>query len=122
MKKLLLLLPILLLSACITGPQSPQILAGKSLLAMQQTIITVAETGSKLCNQGILQKADCLTIASYYAQAAPAYDLAADSLSVVLIKNDAAAWARYQKEQSAFRTIFDDLLRISAQYPNGGAK
>lgn len=121
MKKLILLfLGMFTLCACATT--SPEILAGKSLLAMQETIVVTATAGSKLCNQGVLKKADCLKIASYYAQAQPAYDLAADSLTVALTKNDPAAWARYQKDQTAFRTLFDDLLRVAVLFPSGGVK
>jgi uncharacterized lipoprotein YmbA len=122
-----LILPTLLaltLSACATGPQSPQVLAGKTLLAMKETIIATATTGGVLCNKGQLTKKDCATIEHYYVLAQPAYDMAADALTLALMKNDDAAWQRYQSEQGHLRTIFDDLVRMSVTIDavNGGVK
>lgn len=118
MKTLLLTLFALSLTACATT--TPEIMAGKSLLAMQSTIITVASTGSTLCNQGVLTKGDCEKIADYYAKAAPAYDLAADSMTMLLLKNTPEAWQQYNASQTAFRTLFDGLLKVAAQFPQGG--
>jgi hypothetical protein len=123
MKKLILpLLLALTLSACATSGTTPAVTAGKSLLAMQETIVTVAKTGGALCNQAVLTKENCADLEQLYLRSQPAYDLAADSLIMALAVNSPESWQRYQERQTSFRSIFDDLLRLSAQFGKGGTK
>ena len=111
------LFAICTLTGCSTmKKESPDILAGKSLLAMKATIITAATTGDQLCKKGVIPKADCRTLADWYLKAQPAYDLAADSMTLVLLSRDKAVWQRYQADQAPFRRIFDDVVVMSGRY------
>lgn len=113
----LLAFTMLLVAACATMKSDPpEVLAGKSLLAMKTTIISAAVAGDELCRSRTVAPAVCLALADCYKRSQPAYDLAADSLRQVLASKDAGAWRDYLRHQAAFRDIFDDVLMISSQY------
>jgi len=114
----------LAMTACATmKTDPPEVVAGKSLLAMKATIITAATAGDEMCRQRSIAPAVCMALANYYQKAQPAYDLAADSLRAVLLAKGPDAWRNYMRDQAIFRDIFDDVLLFSSQYGLlGGAK
>lgn len=86
MKKLLLI-PLLLLSACTTvggKTDTPQMVAGKSLLAIQQTIVATRQAIVTPCQRGTISVADCRQMDDWYNQSKPVYDAAVDAEMVSL--------------------------------------
>lgn len=77
MKKILVL--ALLISGCATT-QDPVIVAGKSLLATQQTILATHEAFRAPCKAGVVPASVCKDVDRIVMEAAPAYDAAVSAL------------------------------------------
>lgn len=122
------LLPILVLFAlaimltgCATpGPNpvaddNPQILAGKSLLAVKSSIVTAATAVDSLCKSATLTPDVCRQAQAAYLQAQPAYDAAVDAYLLLSVQGgDPAAFGAALIRVQA---IAQNLLLIT-----GGAK
>jgi hypothetical protein len=117
---------MLMLAGCATTgtaptPQdSPQILAGKSLLAVQKTIVTAAQAVDGLCKSGVMTVDRCVQARAAYELAKPAYDSAMDAYLLMQQGGDPAAFAAtLQRAQS----LAGNLLQLSGPLiTNGGAK
>lgn len=78
---------LMLLAGCATtgavstpaASDSPQVLAGKSLLAVKSTIVTAAPAVDGLCRSGAMAADKCAAARVAYEQAKPAYDTAVDA-------------------------------------------
>lgn len=112
---------VFLLSGCATNPakpstnDSPQVMAGKSLLAVKGTIVTAATTTDALCKAGTLKPDICLQARDAYLQAQPAYDAAVDAY--LLMSTQGGDPAAFGAAIIRVQAIAQNLLLIS-----GGAK
>lgn len=113
---LLLLVGILFLfTACATvKSDSPQITAGKSLLATKQVIVTAATTVDALCAAGTLRPASCSQAKAAYELSKPAYDSAVDAYLVMSTGGDPAQFAT---SLARLQEITNNLVMLG-----GGAK
>ena len=118
---LILGLSMLALFGCATTSgktDSPQIVAGKSLLAIQQSIVTTRDAIGVPCQKGAIPQADCQKMNDWYLQSKPAYD-AAETAAVIDLKggvNDESA------KQNLIR-LETEILGLAAQYGiKGGAQ
>lgn len=123
-----LILVVIVLSGCATLKQdTPEALATKSLLGMKEVIVASARVGGGLCRQGVIEADRCRSIESYYLEAGPVYDLAADSLITAVKVRSAESWDRYRVAQEQFILLFSAYMNLAAEYgllaqPVGGAQ
>lgn len=81
----LLICTMLLFAGCATtntapaSDDSPQVLAGKSLLAVKSTIVTAATATDAFCKSGKMSADKCAQAKTAYETAKPAYDAAVDA-------------------------------------------
>ena len=125
MKKFLLLLPILLLCSCTTfsgKTDTPQITAGKSLLAIQTEIVSIRESISVPCQKGIIAPADCSSMELIYQQSKPAYDAAVDAAVIALTSGTSTDAIAFQQKQEALQALSIDIITIAAKYGVKGDK
>lgn len=103
--RLQLLIVSLLIGACLlfagcastrtagTATDTPQVIAGKSLLAVKSTIVVAATSADSLCKSGTLAPDKCSRIKTAYAAAQPAYDAAVDAYLLMSVQGgDSAAF------------------------------
>lgn len=102
MKKILVL--ALLISGCVA--QDPVIVAGRSLLATQKTIVNVHEAFRAPCKQGMVPPDVCREVDRLTMEAAPAYDAA---VSALLLTGDTS-------KQAAFELMAASLLTLAVRY------
>ena len=124
MKKFLLLLPVLLLCSCTTfsgKTDTPQITAGKSLLAIQTEIVSIREAISVPCQKGIIAPADCSSMELIYQQSKPAYDAAVDAAVIALTSGTSTDAITFQSKQEALQALSTDIITIAAKYGVKGA-
>lgn len=94
---------------------TPQVLAGKSLLAAKSTIVVAATSVDSLCKAGTLPIATCTQAKATYEQVKPAYDAAVDAyLLMTSVGGDPAS---FREAIIRVQTLAADLLRLS-----GGAQ
>lgn len=81
---------------------SPQILAGKSLLAVKSTIVSAAQAIDALCKAGTIDTDTCRRAHDAYQLAKPAYDSAVESYLLMMsgLGDPAAFAAALQRSQS----------------------
>ena len=90
---LALIVAVLFMNGCATMQQeSPQITAGKSLLAVKGTIVTAATTTDRLCKLQQIPVDDCNKAKAAYELARPAYDSAVDAYLLMSTGGDPAAF------------------------------
>lgn len=78
-----------------TTNDSPQVIAGKSLLAVKSTITAAAASVNTLCKNGTLTIDTCTKAKATYEQAKPAYDAAVDAyLLTVSLGGDSGDFGR----------------------------
>lgn len=92
-----LLFSLLLFAGCATtgtpvAQDSPQVIAGKSLLAVKSTIVTAAQATDGLCKVGTLKPNICAQAKAAYKLAKPAYDTAVDAYLLMVQGGDPAAF------------------------------
>lgn len=109
---------LLTMSGCATmQKESPQITAGKSLLAVKGTIVTAATTTDRLCKLQQMPADNCMQAKAAYELAKPAYDSAVDAYLLMSTGGDPAAFgAAITRVQS----IADSMLQLTD--PNNGHK
>jgi hypothetical protein len=106
---------LLVMASCATlGKDSPQVSAGKSLLAVKASIVTAATATDALCQARQLPSDICLQAEAAYTKAKPAYDSAVDAYLLMSTGGDPAA---YQAAIIRVQDIANNLLLLS-----GGAK
>lgn len=98
-----------------TPQDSPQVLAGKSLLAVKSTIVTAATATAALCRAGTLPADTCAQANTAYEQAKPAYDAAVDAY--LLMTSQGGDTADFGAALTRVQSIAANLLKLS-----GGAK
>ena len=108
----------IMLSGCATTSpatpktnDSPQVLAGKSLLAVKGTITTAATTTDALCKAGTLKPDICSQARDAYLQARPAYDAAVDAY--LLLSTQGGDPAAFGAALIRVQSIASNLLLIS---------
>lgn len=102
-------------TAAPTANDSPQVLAGKSLLAVKSTIVVAATSVDKLCMTGTLKPDVCTQAKATYEQTKPAYDAAVDAyLLMTSVGGDPGAYGR---ALTRVQGLAADLLAVS-----GGAQ
>lgn len=116
----LTLIGLLFLAGCATtgtpaANDSPQVLAGKSLLAVKQTIVTAATATDGLCRAGTLKPDTCAQAKAAYELAKPAYDTAVDAYLLMSVKGGDAA--DFRAALLRVQDLAQNLLLIS-----GGAQ
>jgi len=135
------LLPLLALAALLfilTGcasvqKETPQSIATKSMLAMQEAIVTTATVGDRLCKAGRLTPETCQDLSSYYILAGPAYDLAAAALAAAIRIDNAQSWDKYNKAVQELSILYLGITQLGTKTglikladdpngPKGGAK
>ncbi|MDA8428921.1 MAG: hypothetical protein M0T70_06660 [Geobacteraceae bacterium] len=89
---------LLFLAGCATtgtapaANDTPQVIAGKSLLAVKSTIVTAAQATDGLCRVGTLKPDSCAQAKAAYELAKPAYDSAVDAYLLMVQGGDPAAF------------------------------
>ena len=97
-----------------TQSDSPQVLAGKSLLAVKSIIVTAATTADRMCTTGAMAADKCSMARTAYGQSKLAYDSAVDAYLLMIQGSDPAAFtASLQRVQS----LAANMLQLA-----GGAK
>lgn len=100
---LLVFAAIIALTGCATtsptappsAKDSPQVLTGKSLLAVKSTIVVAATTVDTLCKNGTLKPDVCTQAKATYEQTKPAYDAAVDAyLLMTSVGGDSGDFSR----------------------------
>lgn len=76
--RILILLPLLILSACATT-ETPQSIAAKTLLTSRQAVIGAAKTTDALCKSKTLSPADCAAAKKAYEQYQVCYNSVSDT-------------------------------------------
>ena len=71
---------------------SPQVLAGKSLLAVKGSIEVSAKTTNSLCKIGKISKDKCIQAKTAYEMSKPSYDAALDAYLLMATGGDPAAF------------------------------
>lgn len=94
---------------------SPQVLAGKSLLAVKSTIVVAATSIDTLCKSGTLPADKCAQAAAAYETAKPAYDGAVDAY--LLMTSTGGDPAEFGRTLQRVQDLAANLLLLS-----GGAK
>jgi hypothetical protein len=116
MRKLILLIPLLALSACATASgktDTPAMTAGKSLVATQQMIVAARTAIVEPCRQGVIPQDACEQMDALYNQAKPLYDAAVDAEIAVLRGEQATTQGN---PQGAFLEAAEGLLTLAAKY------
>jgi hypothetical protein len=119
MKRLILLPLLFSLSACATfsgQTDTPQITAGKSLLAIQTTIVSTRTAIGVPCQKGLIAPADCTSMDLIYQQSKPAYDAAVDAATIALTSGTATDAATFQTKQDALLDLQTQILGLAAKY------
>jgi hypothetical protein len=94
---------------------SPQVLAGKSLLAVKSTIVVSATSVDSLCRAGTLKPDVCAQAKATYEQTKPAYDAAVDAyLLMMSVGGDSADFGR---ALARVQSLANNLIAVA-----GGAK
>lgn len=114
---------LLMLAACATtsptappsAKDSPQILAGKSLLAVKSTIVVAATSIDALCKSGTMPADKCSQAKAAYETAKPAYDAAVDAY--LLMSSTGGDPAEFGRTLQRVQGLAASLLSLS-----GGAK
>lgn len=111
-------------SGCATTTQSPEILAGKSLLSTKEVIVTSAVVIDDLCDKQIAPADKCATAKQVYEQAKPAYDLAVESLSTAILMGSADGWEKFSIANQQLLKLVTESLRLATELGvvQGGAK
>jgi hypothetical protein len=125
MKKLFLI-PLLLLAlsaGCATTPKEPpEIVAGKTLLAIKDNIIMIRDGFGVPCQQGLVAAADCQSIDSLYQQSKPLYDMAVSAEQIALASGKAEDAQAYENRKQALIGLVVDMSNLAAKYGvKGGA-
>lgn len=94
---------------------SPQVIAGKSLLAVQSTIMVASSSVNTLCKNGTLTVDTCTKAKAAYGQAKPAYDAAMDAY--LLMTSMGGDPADFGRSLARVQALAADLLALS-----GGAQ
>lgn len=106
---------VLSLNGCATmQTESPQVTAGKSLLAVKGTIVTAATTTDRLCKLQQIPVYDCTKARAAYELAKPAYDAAVDAYLLMSTGGDPAAFGA---AITRVRSIAESMLQLT-----GGAQ
>lgn len=97
---IMLLISLCCLAGCATTSpatptqnDSPQVLAGKSLLAVKSTIVTAAAATDRMCTTGAMAADKCAMARTAYGQSRLAYDSAVDAYLLMIQGRDPAAFA-----------------------------
>lgn len=96
---IMLLISLFCLAGCATTSttptqnDSPQVLAGKSLLAVKSTIVTAAAATDRMCTTGAMAADKCAMARTAYGQSRLAYDSAVDAYLLMIQGRDPAAFA-----------------------------
>lgn len=97
---IMLLFSLFCLAGCATTSpttpaqnDSPQVLAGKSLLAVKSTIVTAAAATDRMCTTGAMAADKCAMASTAYGQSRLAYDSAVDAYLLMIQGRDPAAFA-----------------------------
>jgi len=93
MALLVLAAGLMLFAGCATVQKDgPQVTAGKSLLAVKQTIVAAANTADVLCRSGQMSADKCTQAKAAYEISKPAYDSAVDAYLLMSEGGDPAAF------------------------------
>jgi len=93
MTAMILIASLFTLAACATMKKNgPQVTAGKSLLAVKQTIVAAASSTDALCRSKQLAADKCRQAKAAYELAKPAYDSAVDAYLLMSEGGDPAAF------------------------------
>jgi hypothetical protein len=113
MKKLLTIGLLLFVAGCATT-QDPNIAAGNSLLATQQTIINIHESFRTPCKTGVVPKDVCQQVDKLTFDSMPIYDAAVDASIVEMQSGVASVDAKAKKE--ALEKLAGDMVALSVKY------
>ncbi|MFZ2949545.1 MAG: hypothetical protein WA003_08670 [Desulfuromonadaceae bacterium] len=105
-----------------TATDTPQVRAGKSLLAVQTSIVTAARATDGLCRAGTLKADICAQAKAAYQKTKPAYDLALDAY--LLMSAGGGDPADFESALLRVQNMAANLLLIvdDSQTSKGGAK
>lgn len=94
--------------------------AGKSLLAVQTSIVTAARVTDNLCKAGTLNKATCAQAKIAYEKTKPAYDMAVDAY--LIMSSGGGDPADFESALLRVQNMAANFLLIADQDAKGGAK
>lgn len=94
-----------------TASDSPQVLAGKSLLAVKSTIVTAATATDALCKAGKIPADICSQAKTAYELAQPAYDAAVDSY--LLMTSGGGDPGDFGRKLTTIQSLAANLLEFS---------
>lgn len=113
---------LLMLAACATtsptapvANDNPQILAGKSLLAVKASIVAAATATDALCKQNQLSLGTCIRASELYEQSKPAYVAAVDAY--LLMSTQGGDPAEFGRTLQRLQGIAGNMLQLT-----GGTK
>lgn len=107
----LTLIGLLLVGGC-ASTDTPQMMAGKSLLAIQQTIVSTRQAIVVPCQKGAIPGAECRKMDDLYQQSKPIYDAAADA-EILLLRGGMAPEADYRAQLLGIESA---ITSIAAKY------
>ena len=113
------LLALATLAGCATTgakPQDPAIVAGDSLLAAKQTIVTIRRQVAVPCQQGIIPQADCQQVGDIYLMSKDAYDAAADAAVLALSSATPENQANAQAKEQALISLAGEATALALKY------
>lgn len=111
---LVVFVSLFVLSACATSQAG---LATKTMVAMQKTIVGIAQAADDLCSQGLLTQAECDRVAVAYQGAKVSYDAAASALIIVIeTSNGGMNWNSYQALHDKFLALYRDMYNVAVEF------
>lgn len=114
MKRIILLtLGLAMLAGC---AQDPAIVAGKGLLATQQTIVNIRRQAGVPCQKGVIPQPTCQQIGSIYEQSKPAYDAAVDAEALYLSNATPANQAEAEARKQDFLRLATEITALATKY------
>jgi hypothetical protein len=93
-----------------SATDSPQVKAGKSLLAVKSTIVAAATAIDALCKSGTLAANKCARAKAAYELSKPAYDAAVDSYLLMLSTGGDSG--DYSRSLARVQALASDLLAV----------
>jgi hypothetical protein len=123
MKRIMITLGAMLLalSACATIPanQDPLVTEGKTLLAIQQSIVAARDAIGVPCQTKIIPHDECVKLDDLYNQSKPMYDMAEAAMVVAATTGDTA---KVKEQESALVNLLSNMTAIMIKYNIGDVK
>jgi uncharacterized membrane protein len=101
---------------------SPQVFAGKTLLAIQSEIISTRDAIGVPCQQGYIPQAECQAMDSIYQQSKPAYDAAVDAAVIALASGKDTDISASNVKRAALESLAANIIKIAVTYGVQGGK